>query len=44
MVSLSATEIGTVLEGTSNYTVAVRVTAYSLSSVVQVGLITCLED
>ena len=43
VVSLSATEIGTVLEGTSNYTVAVRVTAYSLNSFIQVGLITYLE-
>lgn len=43
-VSLSASEIGSVLEGTSNYTVAVRVTVYSLSSSVQVSLMVSRDD
>ena len=43
-VSLSSTEIGSVLDGTSNYTVAVRVTAHSLSSIVQVEVSVCVND
>lgn len=44
VVKLSEKVVESVLEGTSNYTVAIRVTAYSLSSSVQVGLEESIES